>query len=244
MQPTSSNLDAVKLGEERRRENLALAFQEILTVIVRMRANRQPITDAVSFRQQFREAIKLADQDARRRGYTAEDIQLAIFAVVAFLDETILNLRNPIFADWPRQPLQEELFGHHIAGEVFFQHLQKALGRNDNHVTADVLEIYYLCLLLGFAGRYSLGGRGELRAIMDATAEKIRRIRGFSPDLCPNWMPPKEAPKPLGADPLIKRFLIGTGAVVLLTLLVWGAYKAILSGGVDGLRQTATQGRI
>ena len=49
--------------------------------------------------------------------------------MVAFLDESILNSQNPLFADWPRKPLQEELFGTHIAGEVFFQNLQKLLGR-------------------------------------------------------------------------------------------------------------------
>ena len=58
----------------------------------------------------------MAEQEARSRGYTAEDMRLASFAVVAFLDESVLNLRNPVFADWPRQPLQEELFGHHVAG--------------------------------------------------------------------------------------------------------------------------------
>ena len=48
--------------------------------------------------------------------------------MVAFLDESILNLRNPVFADWPRKPLQEELFGHHMAGEIFFQNLQPLAG--------------------------------------------------------------------------------------------------------------------
>ena len=42
--------------------------------------------------------------------------------------------------------------------------------------TADLLEIYYLCLLLGFKGRYAAGG--DLRSVMAATQEKIRRIRG------------------------------------------------------------------
>ena len=37
--------------------------------------------------------------------------------------------------------------------------------------------MYHLCLLLGFAGRYSMGGRGDLRAITMQTGEKIQRIR-------------------------------------------------------------------
>src|SRR5260370_12796570 len=109
----------------RRTENLALMLQEVLTAIVRLRSNRQAVSDANSFRIHMREALKLADQEARKRGYNSDAIQLAVFAVVAFLDESILNSRNPLFADWPRKPLQEELFGTHMAGAGVFLYLPK-----------------------------------------------------------------------------------------------------------------------
>src|SRR5215813_4813085 len=171
----------------RKMENLALAFQEMLTVGERLRSNRQQVPDAVTFRAQLWAGIKQSDDQARRNGYTAEDIELAIYAVVAFLDESILNLRSPIFIDWPRQPMQEERYGHQIAGEIFFQNLQKLLGRTETQELGDLLEVYYLCLLLGFAGRYSLGGRGDLRAIIMQTGEKIQRIRQTNPELAPWW---------------------------------------------------------
>jgi type VI secretion system protein ImpK len=229
---------------QRRPENLALAFQELLTVVERLRSGRQAVSDANTFRQQIREALKAADQEARRRGYVAEDIQLAIFAVVAFLDESILNLRNPIFGDWPRQPLQEEFFGHHIAGEIFFQHLQKLLGRNDIQETADILEVFYLCMLLGFNGRYSLGGRGELRAIMDATAEKIRRIRGFRPDMSPAWAIPQGPVRQAAGDVWVKRLVIGAGSFILLVIILFVVYKISLNSGINSLRTIATQGKV
>ena len=69
---------------------------------------------------------------------------MATLAVVGFLDESILNTRNPLFADWPRKPLQEELFGIHMAGEVFFQNVEQLLGRNDSADLADLLEVHYL----------------------------------------------------------------------------------------------------
>ena len=140
-----------------RSDNLALILQEVLTAVVRLRSNRQAVSDANSFRIHMREALKAADQEARKRGYNADTIRDAVFAVVAFLDESILNSRNPLFADWPRKPLQEELFGTHIAGEVFFQNLQRLVGQSDSPELADLLEVYYLCILLGFAGRYSAG---------------------------------------------------------------------------------------
>lgn len=228
----------------RRSDNLALAFQEILTVGERLRSNRQPVPDANSFRHSVREALKAADHEARRRGYEAEDVNLAIFAVVAFLDESILNLRSPVFADWPRQPLQEEMFGHHVAGEIFFQNLQKILGRTDSHDTADVLEVYHLCLLLGFAGRYSIGGRGELKAVVDQVSEKIRRIRKPSLELSPSWALPNDPARQAQGDPMVRWIMIGAVVCVLLTVVLFGVYKYSLSSGVTTLEEIAAKSRV
>jgi type VI secretion system protein ImpK len=224
---------------QRRAENLAFCFQELLTVGERLRANRQVVQDAESFRYQIREALKMADTESRKRGYTGDDIQLAIFAVVAFLDESILNLRNPVFADWPRRPMQEELFGHHVAGEIFFQHLAKLLARDESHDTADLLEVYCLCMLLGFAGRYSMGGRGELKAAMDSTGEKIRRIRQLPADIAPMWALPNDAVKGTGADPWVKRLIYATAGCLLIALILFGVYKWNLGSRVGDMESLA-----
>ncbi len=143
----------------------------------------------------------------------------------------MLNSQNPIFGDWVRKPLQEELFGTHLAGEVFFQNLQQLLGRADSADLADVLEVHYLCLLLGFGGRYSVGNRGELSHIMDLTAEKIRRIRGRFGPLSPAWMLPNETP-PSRSDPWVKRLGIIAAVCAGLMVLLFVIYKVVLSSGV------------
>ena len=112
---------------DRRGWNLALAFQEVFTAIVRLRYNRQAVSNAESFRAQIKQALRVAEQEARSGGCSAEDVKQAVFALVAFLDESALSCRNPAFADWARLPLQAEMFGHQLAGEVFFQELQKTL---------------------------------------------------------------------------------------------------------------------
>jgi type VI secretion system protein ImpK len=222
-------------GGDRRPENLALMFQEIFIVIERLRSNRQAVSDSMSFRHQVREVIKMAEAESRNRGYSAEEIQLAIFAVVAFLDESILNLRNPIFADWPRQPLQEEFFGHHVAGEIFYQHLQKLLGMNDSQSLADVLEVYYLCMLMGFAGRYTLGNRAEMQGVLQMTAEKIHRIRRTNAEISPAWMPAGgQFVAAAGRDPWVMRFALIAGFCVLLTIALFVVYKFTLSSSMVG----------
>lgn len=221
---------------ERRPENLALVYQEIFTVIERMRSNRLQVPDSGMFRNQVKEMLRSGIEDARRRGYSDESIKLAQYAVVAFLDESILNLRSPVFADWPRQPLQEDLYQHHIAGEVFFQNLQSLLGRNDSQELADLLEVYQLGLLLGFAGRYSIGsGRSEIRNIIEAVAQKIRRIRQTGPELARNWRLPEERIVQRGEDPLVKRLLYASLGCVALAVLLFVIYKIVLGGPVSTL---------
>lgn len=214
----------------RRPENLALFFQEVLTAIERLRANRQSVTDAQAFRQHNRDALRTAASQAAAAGYASEDVKSATFAVVAFLDESVLNSQNPIFGDWLRKPLQEELFGTHIAGEVFYQNLQQLLERPDSADLADVLEVFFLCLLLGFGGRYGGGNRGELKQVMDTTAEKIRRIRGRLGPLAPAALLPEERIR-AGSDPWVRRLgwaaAIAAGLVVVLFIL----FKLILGSG-------------
>jgi type VI secretion system protein ImpK len=219
----------------RRPENLAFVMQELLTVGERLRSNRQQVADAASFRAQIWTAVRQAEDDAQRRGYSTDDIELAVFAAVAFLDESILNLRLPVFADWPRQPLQEERYGHHVAGEIFFQNLAKLSTRADSHELADLLEVYQLALLLGFAGRYSMGGRGELRAVATQTGDRIQRIRQTSGWLAPGWQIPMEPPVKTGGDPWVSRMAVILIVCVVLVVVLFGMCVVLLNQGVNDL---------
>jgi type VI secretion system protein ImpK len=165
---------------DQQNENLALVFQEVLTATVRLRANRQQVSDADSFRNQIRAGIRAAQQESRANGYSDEDFRLAAFAVVAFIDESVLNSRNPVFASWPRKPLQEELFGGHLAGETLFENLTGLLRAADSTRVADVLEVYDLCLLLGYQGRYTSMNSGELQNLKRTISDKLHRIRASS----------------------------------------------------------------
>lgn len=220
---------------DRRGWNLALEFQEVLTIVVRVRYNRQAVSDAQSFRAEMVKHLRVAEQRARGRGYSEDDVKRVIFAVVAFLDESVLSSRNPTFADWPRLPLQAELFGNQLAGEVFFQELQRILNRPDANEVADLLEVFGLCLLLGFKGRYAAGGAGDLRAVQMAVQEKIRRIRGSSGALSPRGMIPADAVRLVQTDPWVRRLLLAMVVTVACTIVMGILFKLILVYGASAL---------
>jgi len=213
-----------------RSENLALLYQEMFTVIVRVRSNRQVASDAASFRSNMRSAVRNAEQQALAKGYRHEEIRLATFAVVAFLDESVLTYRSLISADWQRQPLGEEFFGSHLAGELFYQGLDRLLKTQDSPHVADALEVYLFCLLLGYRGKYGVGGGEATRSLQDAALEKIGRIRGAPPVLTA-WAPPEQSVKFRRHDPWLRRLAVAALATFALSVALFIVFKLSLNSG-------------
>ena len=214
--------------------SLALCFQEVLTAILRVRFQRQQVQDAESFRAQMRRSLQSAMQDARTAGYTSETVQMGVFATVAFLDESVLNLQSPVFGDWARRPLQEELFGGHLAGEAFFRNFQQLLSAQDSAEVADALELHCLCLQMGYRGRYALGDSGELHQVLRQARAKIERIRGAA-RLAPALAAP-EVPPARGRDSWTHILLITACILAGLTVLGFGGYELMLGSGVSQIQ--------
>jgi type VI secretion system protein ImpK len=233
--------EQIKEQSLERRPNLAFCFQEWFTAIVRVRFNLQSVPNADAFRANAKNLIRMATQDAAGRGYTSEDVKLAAFAVVAFLDESVLTSKNPVFSTWSRMPLQEELFGEHMAGETFFQYVQLLLSRRDSVETVDVLEVYYLCMLLGYRGRYGSSGDGELRAIMESIKGKTNRVRGGNLPLSPAWALPGDSPLPKRRDPWLRRLVWITALAAGLGIATYVASELMLVSGNSAVQSAADQ---
>lgn len=216
---------------------LASALQEALTAVVRLRAERQVVSDAAQFRAQLLQLLARAEQDALQLGFNAQDARLAVFAVVAFLDESVLNTRQAVFSEWARRPLQDELFGGHMGGEWFFQHIDQLLARPDGPELPDLLEVYQLCLLLGFRGKYGAVDTGQLQAVTQRIAERLGRLRPTARPLAPHWQPPADAVD--SRDPWLRPLTIAALASVIVLFGLWGTYAYTLRGGTDAMRALA-----
>jgi type VI secretion system protein ImpK len=218
---------------------LALALQEAFTAAVRLRASRQVATDAVSFRAHIKQLLAAANRDAREQGYGEESARLAVYAFIAFLDESVLNSDQPMFSEWPRQPLQEEIFGDHLAGEIFYRHLQDLVGRQDSDELADVLEVFELCLLLGFRGRYG-GNRDGVLNMLSVVDQKIQRIRGRPPELSRHWALMEGEVIAVAKDPWIPRLALAAGVAFAVAAILFVIFSLILGSGFREIQQVVT----
>lgn len=221
-----------------RTSNLAASFQEVLTAILRLRDQPQMVGNTEAVRGQLRQLLQTAMNDARGLGYASQHVQMAVLVVVAFLDETVLNLGTPASAEWSRRPLQEELFGGHLAGETVFQNLQGLLQQQDAPELADVLELHCLCLELGYKGRYAFSSGGELRQMVQLCREKIHRARGPRPMFAaPQLAPPVQRP---AADRLAQALLIACIVLAVLTVGCFAGYQYSLSAQATHLASGST----
>lgn len=215
---------------------IASLFSEVLTAILRIRYGKQTIGDTYSFREHMRRLLQTAMQEARSLGYSSEHIQMAVLATVGFLDESVLNLASAAPADWARRPMQEELFGGHVAGETFFQNFAALLREENSTKVADVLELHCHCLMLGYKGRYAFGNAGELAQLLRAAQEKIVRARGGAGTLLPG---PATLPQPAatGRDRWSYRLMIAAMVLATVVILCFVIYSLSLKVGAAGLAQ-------
>src|SRR5260221_12337513 len=134
---------AIHSQRNERRANMAMAFQELFTAIVRLRYSGKSVSSGEDFRAHVKKALGTAMQDATSAGYAREDIKVAAYVIVAFVDESVLSLNSAVFAGWEGRPLQVEIFGQLLAGEWFYDFVDQLLGRPDSAETVDVLEVFY-----------------------------------------------------------------------------------------------------
>jgi type VI secretion system protein ImpK len=181
--------------------------------------------DVRSIHQRYDELLREFDAEGRRAGYEVAQVRLAMFALVAFIDELVLTSAHAVKKTWSDQPLQLTYFNENSAGEEFYVRLEAAR-RGESTRDVDVQEAFYLCLSLGFHGRYAGSSRAEKqrRSLMEQLAAEIRSRRGATAaSLSPPWPHAiRAASEHLGervrsvwAIPLM------VGACLLILLVVW-----------------------
>ena len=113
----------------------------------------------------------LEDFEERSSRYRFSIIQAAKLGLAAFIDETVLNKDFILKEEWEKYPILLELLGEWHRGSKFFERLDVMLPHID--VTAEVVELYYICMLLGFRGKYAIYQQDEFPQIMQKTADAL-----------------------------------------------------------------------
>ena len=181
---------------ERANPNDLIAFAgPVFDLILRLKAGI--IAPSNDLRPKIASLLTDFENRAERYRFSSKITQVAKFALAAFVDETVLSNNFNLKAEWEKNPLQLEYFGEQLAGDKFFEKLAAMIKQVD--VTADAVEIYYVCMLLGFKGRYAVYEKDKLLSIMQETANALVKAGKIRPvELSPHWLAndQPEPPKP------------------------------------------------
>ncbi|QBE65933.1 type IVB secretion system protein IcmH/DotU [Pseudoduganella lutea] len=137
-------------------------------------------------------------RNAKKQGASADDIDAAKYAFCAAVDEIILKSGFSIRDAWARKPLQLALFGEQLAGENFFHRLEALRTRGSAHLQA--LEVFHMCLLLGFQGRYILEGSEKLNYLTSRLGDEIAHMKGKRGGFAPHAERPDQIVNKLRSD--------------------------------------------
>ena len=156
----------------------------VLTLILEIRAGVvQPSSD---LRRTVDTLLKEMERTAQISAHSEAQVQATKFALAAFADETVLTATFPLRDEWEKYPLQLEYFGEQLAGVKFFERLEELMKVPEEN--ADVIEVYYLCLLIGYKGKYKIYLEEKLKGVIENVAESLRRVNRLqSGELSPHW---------------------------------------------------------
>lgn len=159
------------------------------------------------------------------RGQVNPDHFLGVrYGLACWLDELFLN--SPWSKPWSEARLEEALYGMNERDSRFWQQARLA----EQRPTADALEGYYLCVMLGF--------RGELRerydrlgAFADAAGKRITREQSKEWTMPPDLEPPINAAPLYGYDRMRRMVLALITFVVLLGPILVLCFALSSAGG-------------
>lgn len=233
--PSAAPGDAPASGESSRpaapsRKGLSEIAADLFSLVLTLKAGTD-LGDVTEVRKRILALLDRFLSEGRKNDHPAQAVEDARFALVALLDEAVLNSQwKAGQGAWRILSLQQELYKINTAGDEFFKRLE-ALRQNAGE-NAEVLEVYFDAIALGFQGRFRLFGREKLDALTADVARELAKGRRWSmADISPRWRRPDDFSE-----------VVGEGIPIWATALFFipGAFLLIL---LFGVLARATAGR-
>lgn len=144
--------------------------------------------DVLAFRDWATQQIQRFEHHCLQLDVHEEIRFFARYVLCTVLDELVIKTPWGSDGAWSRQSLLSQFHGETHGGDRFFQlldYLQQAPARN-----LHLLELMYVCMGLGFEGKFKLDQRGhaQLDTLRDNLFHLLRRQKGEAErDLSPHW---------------------------------------------------------
>lgn len=216
------------------RNPLVRAAGPLLALASRLTAHADP-GDIEGLRQRVIEALRRYEEQATAERVEPLAVRSGHYALCALIDDLILNTPWGSHGAWKERSLSGTFHNDRAAGNRFFDLAERM--ERDPARFVDVLELMYVCLALGFQGRFR-GGRREASSLAEVRERLYAAVRAHRPpverELSPRWRGMAAAHRPVGAA--VPTWVIGVVAAAILGLVYIG-FHFKLGGYADQLNQ-------
>ena len=176
---------------------LVRAATPLLLLAAQLRESLAPM-DVPGLRRHALEEIRRFEEQARSSRVPNEVVLSARYVLCAALDEAVLSTPWGNQSEWAQHPLLVALHREAWGGEKFFDMLERVSQDPARYI--DLMELQYLALAFGFAGKYQVQDRGHehLLQVQQDLYRKIRNHRGpTDPGLSLRWRGLEDRRNPL-----------------------------------------------
>jgi len=166
---------------------LIAAASKLLGAIIKLRTTMSH-TNVPDLHKRLTREIQNFEQEAKQLTLPSETVLTARYLLCTVVDEVVLSTPWGTSSGWSQHSLLSLFHKETFGGEKCFLILQRTLETPGKHI--ELLELFYLCLSLGFQGKYQLLPRGyeQLEQIRENLYRTIESHRpAMERDLSPRW---------------------------------------------------------
>lgn len=154
---------------------LVAAANPLLLMVATLRVASAP-GDVGMLRQRLVGLVKKFDAQCIQQALPDDVRGISRYAVCTLIDEAIQTTPWGAAAHWAQHSLLVSFFKENWGGERFFDYLDEMLKAPGRFI--QVLELFYICLALGFTGKYRLAdGAAGRQGLVDVRERLFQVIR-------------------------------------------------------------------
>tara|TARA_R110000796_G_scaffold9287_2_gene31865 strand:+ start:23296 stop:24210 length:915 start_codon:yes stop_codon:yes gene_type:complete len=213
---------------------LVAVASALLSEMVRLQQSYER-EDLFALKDRLTSEIKRFEHRALQDGAESSQVMAARYVLCTALDEAVVTTPWGNESEWSQMSLLSSFHNETFGGEKFFQLLERLSRDPVKHLP--MLELMYICMSLGFEGKYRVLPRGmlELESLRDSLYRQIRQLRGDVPrDISPHWQGLTE-----NRRRLIR--IVPLWLVTLFTLICLGVIYGVFNWMLTEQRGTALQ---
>ncbi|MCB5205269.1 type IVB secretion system protein IcmH/DotU [Neorhizobium sp. T786] len=150
---------------------------ELLALVLRV-SDLGQYDDVDELHKRCRHEIEAVELETHRLGYDRVTVLALRYCLCSVIDEAVMNSPWGQVSSWSERSLLALFHDETWGGEKFFVILERLMMEPSRYL--QIIEFLYLCLCLGYEGRYRPvhNGRAQLEALIKEVHDVIRKERG------------------------------------------------------------------